>query len=213
MLDGFSGTDIVYWVPFEVWNITTNQQVSLAVYDWQSDGIWDPDDLLAIVNYPYDSIASVTAIAFPSYYSWMFGFDTSVYNPSVGDVFTIEGAPLNGPGDIFSFSVDAVNVSMAKNSLKDVRVVPNPYFVEFSSLVERNEGASAIHFRSIPDICTIRIYTMAGDLVQTIRHTDGTGLAEWNLLSSNGQQAASGIYLYNINSPYGEHSGRFAIVK
>lgn len=211
--DGFFGTDYPYWVDFEVWNVSTNQRVSLAVHDWEGDGDWDPYDLLTIVNYPYDSTATVTPDAFPYYYSWMFGFDDLVYNPAVGDVFTVEGAPLNGPEDNFAFKVDGVNTATAATDLKKIRVVPNPYFGQYSAMVETGEGESVIEFQKIPDKCTIRIYTLAGDLVQTINHDDGTGAARWNLLSKNSQLVASGIYIYHVESPYGEHLGRFAIIK
>jgi hypothetical protein len=211
--DGFLGTDIPYWVPFEAWNTSSNQRVSLAVYDWEDDGDWDPYDLLTIVNYPYDSTATVTPEAFPYYYSWMFGFDDSVYNPVIGDVFTIEGAPLNRPEDTFTFKVDGINAAAAQNELKRIRVVPNPYFAQYSPMIETGEGESVIEFQRIPDKCTIRIYTLAGDLVQTIEHNDGSGAARWNLLSRNNQLVASGIYIFHVESPYGEHLGRFAIIK
>jgi len=213
VLDGFYGTDTPYWVYLEAWNTSTNERVSLAVYDFEGDGDWDPYDLLTIVNYPYDSTASVTPFAFPYYYSWMFGFDETVYNPDSGDVFTIQGAPLNGPDDNFSFKVDGVNTASAAGSLNDIRVVPNPYFAQYSAMVETGEGESVVEFQKIPDRCTIRIYTLAGDLVRTINHDDGSGAARWNLLSETGRLVASGIYIYHVESPYGEHLGRFAIIK
>lgn len=209
VLDGFYGSDVVYWVPFECWNTTRNERVSLAVYDFESDGDWDPYDLLAIVDYPYDSVASVTSEAFPYYYSWLFGLDETVYNPSVGDVFTVAGAPMNGPDDQFTFKADDINSAAASDGLKNIKVAPNPFFV-------RNSFATAegqLQFKNIPDVCTIRIYTLAGDLVETIEHNDGTGEAYWNLLSLNTQQVASGIYLYHVESEYGQFLGRFAVIK
>ncbi|HOD66162.1 MAG TPA: T9SS type A sorting domain-containing protein [candidate division Zixibacteria bacterium] len=209
MLDGFYGLDNVYWVPFECWNTSRSERVSLAVYDFESDGDWDPYDLLAVVDYPYDSLSSVTPQAFPYAYSWLIGFDETRYNPSEGDVFTMVGAPMNGPDDRFTFKVDDVNASSAAGALKNIKVAPNPFFV-------RNNYATAVgelQFKNIPDKCTIRIYTLAGDLVKTIEHADGTGEAYWNLLSGNAQQVASGIYLYHVESDYGEFLGRFAVIK
>ncbi|MEA3296753.1 MAG: hypothetical protein U9R56_02680, partial [candidate division Zixibacteria bacterium] len=213
IFDGFYGTDTPIWVPFEVWNTTTNRRVSLAVYDFDDNGVWDDYDLLAIVNYPYDAKASVTEFAFPYYYSWLFGFDEEVYSPSSGDVFTIEGAPLNGPEDIFLFKADGVNNNNATSELDDIRVVPNPYFASGSAMVETLEGQSVISFQGIPAECTIRIYSLAGDLVRTIEHVDQSGEARWNLLSSNGQQVASGMYIFHVDSKHGEHLGRFAVIK
>ncbi len=202
-----------YRVPFECWNTTTGQRVSLAVDDLNYDGVWQPNEPLAVVDYPYDPMQDLTAEAFPFFYSWMIDLDTDAYAPSVGDVLTIAGAPLNGPNDSFVFSTGGVDAVAAGNSLHRIRVVPDPYFVQYSSMVETNEGESVLEFQNIPDKCTIRIYTLAGDLVNTLEHSDGTGTARWDLLSTNRQQVASGIYIYHVDSPYGDHMGRFAVVK
>lgn len=214
IFDGFYGYDYPYWVPFEVWNTTTNQRVSLAVYDFNENDIWEPYDLLAVVNYPYDSTQSVAAASFPYYYSWMFGFDETIYNPQVGDVYTIEGASINGPQDEFLFKVDGINSQAASNALANIKVVPNPYFVSYESDVERTHDLhTALYFINLPNECTVRIYNLAGDLVKTIEHNKIGGDADWNLLSSNNQKIASGIYIYHVESPYGEFLGRFAVVK
>ena len=212
------GDPETYWIPFEVWNTTTDQRVSLALYDFLDEeggefGVWNSYDLISIVDWPYNPAGDLTADAFPYYYGWFFGFDDDVYNPSVGEVLTVEGAPLNGPDDVFSFKVDGINASAAAAELSNVRVVPDPYFVHYDGMVETDPGESVLEFQGVPGNCTIRIYTIAGDLVQTIEHTSGTGTARWDLLSSNNQQVASGIYLYHVESPYGEHLGRFAVIK
>ena len=213
MLDGYYGSEYFYWVPFEVWNTSLNQRVSLAVYDIELDDIWQPYDLLQIVNYPYDSTAAVTPMAYPYYYSWLIGFDETVYNPQVGDVYTIEGAPLNAPDDKFTFDTDGIDKSTASAEMADIRVVPNPYLVKYSSMVETTEGLRVLEFQKIPDECVIRIYNISGDLVKTIDHNDGSGTARWNLLSESYQQVASGTYIYHVESPYGEFTGRFAVIQ
>ncbi len=200
-------------VPFEVWDMTTNERVSLALDAWPIESTWSTDQALVIVNYPYDPMNDLTSVAFPYEYGWRFTLDGSVYNPTIGDVLTIEGAPLNGPGDVFTFKTDGVNAAAATNQMKDIRVVPNPYYAQYSSMVETGQGEAVIEFQKVPDKCTIRIYTLTGDLVNTINHDDGTGTARWNLQSSSQQQVASGIYIYHVESPYGERLGRFAIIK
>ena len=97
--------------------------------------------------------------------------------------------------------------------MKNIKVVPNPYLAKYSSLVETNGSEAVIEFQHIPDECTIRIYTLSGELVRTIEHNDMNGYARWNLLSENSQQVASGVYLYHVESPYGERLGRFSIIK
>jgi hypothetical protein len=202
----------VYSIPFEAWNTTTGQRVSLAVFDVDWDGLWQTSEPLVIVNYPYDPNNDLTTLAFPTYYSWMFDFDDAVYNPSVGDVYTVEGAPLNSPADVFLFSVDGINDARAREELKNIKVVPDPYYA-FATMWEVAEGESNLQFQNLPDECTIRIYTLSGGLVRTIVNSSGTGTVEWDLLTESRRLVASGIYVYHVESPYGEHIGRFAVVK
>ncbi|MDH3890854.1 MAG: hypothetical protein OEV49_07190 [candidate division Zixibacteria bacterium] len=213
LLDWYYGQDIPYWVPFEVWNTTSGERVSISVLDWGGTGVWDASQLMTIVDWPYNAASSVTDSAFPNHYSWLFDLDVDTYDPATGDVVTMEGAPMNGPADVFTFKPDGISASAASNELKNIRVVPNPYFGRFSGYVETASEASEITFNRIPVGCTIRIYTLAGDLVATLHHTDGDGSESWNLQSDNGRQVASGMYVYHVESEYGEHLGRFAIIK
>ncbi len=213
LLDWYYGDDIPYWVPFEVWNTTANERVSLAVLDWAGTGNWNNSQAISIVDWPYNESASVSDTAFPYHYTWLFSLDVDNWDPSVGDVATIAGAALNGPDDVFSFKPDGISSSAAANELKNIRVVPNPYFGHYSGMVETGEQQSVITFNRIPADCTIRIYTMAGDLVATLKHTDNDGSETWNLQTDNGRLVASGIYIYHVESDYGEHLGRFAIIK
>jgi hypothetical protein len=65
---------------------------------------------------------------------------------------------------------------------------------------------------------TIRIFTSSGDLVQTIYHdgTGGGGSVSWNLVSRNGQEVVSGIYLYVVHSDdsrFEDFQGRFTLIR
>jgi len=213
LLDWYYDADVPYWVPFEVWNTTTSERVSLSVLDWNGTGEWDVNYELCIVDWPYDPVASVTDSAFPYHYSWLLALDPDTYNPSEGDVLTVDGAPMNGPNDVFVFRPDGINTAAAQNELKDIKVVPNPYFGRYTSEVETSNQPSVITFNRIPEHCTIRIYTLAGDLVKTIVNDDGNGDATWDLLTESGQQVASGTYIFHVESDYGEHLGRFAVIK
>ncbi len=204
----------IYPIPFEFWNTTTNQRVSASLYDFGIDGVWDPYDLLIIVDYPYDSTVDIyTTPAWPVEFSWMFGIDNTIFTPSVGDILTIDGPQLNGPDDVFTFKVDAVDGNLATAAMKDIKVVPNPYFAGYDALIENSPGETVLEFHDLPGICTIRIYTLAGDLVETLEHNSGDGVERWDLLSSGARLIASGTYLYHVESEFGEFIGRFAVVK
>jgi hypothetical protein len=208
----YNYNDPTYFVPFECWNTTTNERVSLAVYDFAFDGVWDTYDALCIINYPYDAATPYDPQAFPYYYGWLFGFDDAVYDPAVGDVFTIEGAPINGPDDVFLFAADGILAANAKDELKNIKVVPDPYYA-YSSGWEIAQGENEIRFQNLPEQCTIRIYTLSGDLLQTLEHNNSTGDEVWNLQSASRRLVVSGIYIYHVETKYGDRLGRFAIVK
>ncbi|PIP12645.1 MAG: hypothetical protein COX49_04475, partial [bacterium (Candidatus Stahlbacteria) CG23_combo_of_CG06-09_8_20_14_all_40_9] len=64
--------------------------------------------------------------------------------------------------------------------------------------------------------CTIRIYTVRGNLVKTIEHESRMkdGAESWNLVSKDGMDIAYGLYIYHIDAPdIGEKIGKFAVIK
>lgn len=135
---------------------------------------------------------------------------------------------------------------------KGVWVVPNPYR-GFSNLAERPSAwdltpnatdptGTHIDFMGLPPgPYTIKIFTVSGDLVQTIRSDDAVnasirsdvtgeddvsrpgynrqqdnpndGQARWNLISRNGQDVVSGIYLFAVESSEGTQRGKFVVIR
>ncbi len=54
--------------------------------------------------------------------------------------------------------------------------------------------------------------------MQTIEHdgTGGSGHASWNLMSRNGQEVVSGVYLYSVQSDidaFDDFVGKFVVVR
>lgn len=92
----------------------------------------------------------------------------------------------------------------AKDDMDKIRVVPNPYY-GFSTL-DRSTSDKFVTFRNLPLNCTIKIYTLNGDLIRTLTKT-GTGNAstsstlEWNLQNLERVPVASGIYIALIDAP------------
>ena len=140
--------------------------------------------------------------------------------PKAGDVFTVRTLKPFQSGDTYSFSSSEVKFvsSEASKNLSNIYVVPNPY-VAFSLSEEPGRsttlrGDRDLQFRNLPPKCTIRIYTLLGELVQTIEKDDLTSLAHWDLLSNEAQRVAYGIYIYHVDAPdVGEFIGRIAVIK
>lgn len=82
-------------------------------------------------------------------------------------------------------------------SLKDIRVVPNPYNISAKSM-QYPEEQDKLMFLNIPGKCNIKIYSERGDLIETIRHRNGTGDETWNSITSSRQVVVSGIYIAYI---------------
>lgn len=107
-----------------------------------------------------------------------------------------------------------------RTDVKDVHVVPNPY-KERAAWDEETSGLNAtgrkVYFVNLPEEATITIYTLGGDLVQTIEHRYNLNPEEdftyWNLVSRNNQEIVSGVYIYHIESPVGEKVGRFVVIR
>ncbi len=101
------------------------------------------------------------------------------------------------------------------DSMEDIRVVPNPYNIRARDLqYGTTDGKDRIMFLNIPPVCTIRIFTERGDLVETIEHTDGSGDEAWNSITSYRQVVVSGLYIAYIETPEGEsHIEKFIIIR
>lgn len=118
-------------------------------------------------------------------------------------------------------SIDSIVVPQigARTTRSPVWVVPNPLRarVEWDRPpVPGDALARHIDFFGLPRArATIRIYTVAGDLVAQLEHDGraGDGQASWDLISRNGQEVESGIYLFTVSSPAGHFVGRFVIIR
>jgi hypothetical protein len=126
---------------------------------------------------------------------------------------------------------DAVIPHSATASAGDggVIVVPNPYRGhaqwDLNASASDPSGRHVDFFHMPAGDWTLRIFTIAGDLVQTIRpddiqtngrpqrETPDDGQASWNLLSRNGQDVTSGIYLFSVEAPGFSTRGKFVIIR
>jgi hypothetical protein len=76
--------------------------------------------------------------------------------------------------------------------------------------------ADGITFSNIPSECTIKIYTIAGDLVREIHHSDTGGLIaqeKWDVKTTHGDPAASGVYLWRVESSVDGKNGKLMVIR
>jgi hypothetical protein len=95
--------------------------------------------------------------------------------------------------------------------LNQVRVVPNPYR---GTEAWDQPGQSELHFINLPTQATIKIFTVAGDLVRTIQHNDPVrDFERWDLKNDYQQDVSSGIYLYRVDAANFEFRNRFIVIR
>jgi hypothetical protein len=162
-----------------------------------------------------------------SVFTWTFTFAPRLganrIVPRVGDKFTVRFKKPFRTGDTFEFETRTVFVDndRAKSQLDKVKVVPNPYIARSQYEqplplgVTRGRGERVIRFTHVPKGSTIRIYTVRGDLVQTLTQ-DGSleGDVTWDLRSRERLDVAYGLYLYHLDAPgVGTKTGKFVLIK
>ena len=222
----FSGPLPAVPVNFKVFNTLANKQIDFAF--WELDQTGGPG-VFSASQVGFDNISDFiiflerdTRDSLAITWGVNVGFDSVLSAPRTGDTLTVVLSKLFRKEDVFEFTTTAPKIDQpaAKLALNDIKVVPNPYIAS-ATWEERNSytsgrGPRAIHFNHLPQQCTIRIYTISGELVATIDHNapmnDGT--AEWNLLTRDNLAVAYGVYIYHVDAPgIGEKVGKFALIK
>ena len=205
---------------FEIWETTRGfpeKQLPFVILETiTTDSLWNPGERIIILQ---DSAISAASWEL-TFYEPSAGSDN--VPPIEGDVFSIY---TNRPfaDDIFTFSTTASTESkqVEKENMDNIYVVPNPYVV--SSNIEsldlqnpRDRGPRRVYFANLPAMCTIKIYTMAGDLVRTLKHEGSieNGIETWDLTTSDNFPVSFGVYIFHVESENGNESvGRFALIK
>ena len=201
-------------VPFSVWDVTdkdpTQHYRLHSIYRDVGGSDWNPSQQIWVLDISYDE-------PFPDQTrSWIqnnvldvtirFVGDTEecAANPEcafeytgwLGDEWLLSTTRSFNDNDRFSFSISGLQESETLE-LERVKVVPNPFIV--NAAWDSQEGQHRVQFTHLPEKCSIKIYTVAGDLVRHLNHEEGS-YEWWNLRSSSDMEVAYGVYLYHIEA-------------
>lgn len=180
-----------------------------------------PDEFIDVVTYLPNNTRA--------YETWRVELDTTgqaqrgaLKIPTTGDVYELQLTYPFEHGEVYSFKTTAefVNPAAAQTlASQEPYVVPNPYVGLASFESERfaisGRGERRMEFRNLPQNATVRIFTVRGELVQTLHH-DGSdfGFVAWDLRSKDNLEVAPGLYLYHVDAGgLGTHIGKFAVIK
>lgn len=207
---------------FKVYNITdpANPKEIKYVFMERKSGNPVPDSLS-----DQDVIIMIDTLETPtlSWYIEFRGTDSISYRPLDGDKLTVRTLkPLN-MSDEFEFSVVGAKIStnIAKQNLKKVKVVPNPYVAASSQeqplpTGTTGRGERKITFTNVPVNAKIEIYTARGEHVRTLYQNGNLfdGNVNWDLRTKENLETAYGVYFYVIEAPdVGTQHGKLAIIK
>jgi len=149
-------------------------------------------------------------------------------NPQAGDTLKIRLSKPFSRKDKYEFKIKPDNTprvsdSKAKSDLGKVKVVPNPYVVsnpyEPAITPANHQQQHELHFTHIPVPCTLRIFTISGQLVREINIAKGNprlfgGTYVWDMLTKDHLELSYGVYIYHIDAPgVGQKAGKFAVIK
>jgi len=128
-------------------------------------------------------------------------------------------------------AIDAYTASSAEalaGEYHQVFVYPNPYRIDqnyrqrgFEGLTDDflpDDKVRAIHFGNLPPRCTIRVFSLDGDLIRELTHDVPSGdptstHAQWDLITRNRQIVVSGLYYWCVEFPDGSTQiGKLAIL-
>jgi hypothetical protein len=218
--------------PFFIENVTHGDTMGFRVFDQDGDNEWDREEPILIMPYegmitPYmfvvfDPYANVTTLIDLGDTTVIDTAFDEIEDVEKGDVFRITINIPFAEDDIYHFTTisSRISNSLAKDELQDIAVVPNPYVVaaawEPRLTVESGRGERKLDFINLPAECTIKIFTLNGYLVNTIKHQsiNENGTYSWNMLSKDGLELAHGLYIYHVEAEdIGEFTGKFALIK
>ncbi len=118
------------------------------------------------------------------------------------DEFLIIANHVNTINDVFTFtapSAASYSQAVAKTDVNSINVFPNPYYGVNSQ--ETSKYVRFVTFNHLPATATIHIFNLAGIMVRTINHTDGTQFQQWDLNNDSGLPVASGLYIAYVDMP------------
>ncbi|MCK4575073.1 T9SS type A sorting domain-containing protein, partial [candidate division WOR-3 bacterium] len=97
----------------------------------------------------------------------------------------------------------------------ELRVITSDMIFVFPNPFMPKQGHTVLTFANLPDEGTIKIYTIAGNLVWNHQFAQPEILYSWDLRNDDDKDIASGIYIYLVEDKSGDavKKGKFAIVR
>ena len=214
-------------VKFKVFAKTPQGDLKLRfrVFDSNNSGTMDlHNEYIEVITYDQKN-PNVPII------TWKITLDTAgqaargpIIPPTLGDVYNLTLKLPFSSEDVFTFLTEGQKIdkdlAAQQQGKEKPYVVPNPYVGAASFEPQRfavsGRGERRLEFRGLPQECTIRIYTITGELVQKLEHNGviTQGFVAWDLRTKDNLEIAPGLYIFHVEAEnYDSYIGKFAIIK
>lgn len=163
---------------------------------------------------------SLFQVARSPYFDAMYviGFEMEYYNPEFNPagILTIEPTMVLSENDKYVFKVkrEKTKEEFAQQFQK-INVFPNPLFGTNpgSGSFGRREDEPFVTFINLPPRVTVKIFSLSGNLIRTLRKNDLASMVRWDLENEHGYRAASGVYIALVENPeFGQKILKFSII-
>ena len=234
----FGSRPYTFWSPVEVWDISDVE--SPTQLHWMMDDkrpfnqTFESNDDIYVMEMPYsiddsagtgetgmwpDTDVPNTSGAWPDDYSLVLkvqGVTDSLGNeywaiPNV-DKIIIKSHHYLTTNDIYEVTTEMQRLADELVDIDKIKVVPNPYIVRASW--ERDASTKKILFTNLPAKCKISIFTISAEHIITLYHDNpDVGHLAWYLRTKENTEVAYGLYIYKVESEWGNSVGKFALIR
>ncbi len=119
----------------------------------------------------------------------------------------------NSVVDLQSNTVSASSIHTSVFALAGSSYSDLSYAYAFPVPFKPSRGDTEITFVNLSPMATIKIFTLNGNLVRKIEHTNGDTILYWDVTNDHGEKLASGVYLYLIKNEKESKKGKLMIIK
>jgi len=118
---------------------------------------------------------------------------------SVKNVYSASGIPLD------QNKGSQIRINFMISSLQQAVIFPNPYIAD--------SGNGFITFAHLINGTSVKIVTCQGQVIRTLTDENNNGTVYWDLKDENGNDVASGVYVFFLFHSGKQRKGKLAIVR
>ena len=163
---------------------------------------------LALISY-----RAVEALMASGAYRILIGESVTVGNADLkrGGAYTLLGSTSQLASETLrggAYTINLGTVNSWRPAQADVSIAhayPNP--------CNLGKGCTSVTFTRLTMDATIRIYTISGELVATIKKSSSIDSIGWDLRNNGGRRVASGLYIYIVTGNDDIKRGKLVIVR